>query len=315
MTSLVRCALVALLLAPAACRHDLDKLRRGTEPGLRDNDDGGRGGSGSGSGSGGGDAPRDGGGGDSGSDAAMPPVEDACEPCPELTAQAMQLGLRPCCRGLAAAECGLTFGGGNLCLPRDAPGQPDTECMAITTGGMRLPGCCRPDGRCGVMAGATELGCVVRDQALAGMGSESSAPIACRYECETDDECNVLPGGFACAEHPLDGERFCADVCARDGDCSEELGHVCAFANDFAMDRVLAICRPSVGDVQPGETCATAEDCAHGVCVRVQGGTPYCSQLCRTAGDCPAGQSTCAGSNISRPSGTGDMLRFSICKK
>jgi hypothetical protein len=312
MASLIRCALVALLLAPAACRHDLDKLRSGEEPGFRDND-GGRGGSGSG----GRAASRDGGGGSGGeeSDAAMPPIEEACEPCPELTAQAMQLGLRSCCRGLAAAECGLTFGVGNLCLPRDTPGQPDAECTAITTSGMRLGGCCRPDGRCGVMAGPTGLGCVGRDQVLAGMGSESSAPISCRYECENDDECDVLPGGFICAEHPQGGDRFCADRCARDRDCSAELGHVCAFANDIAMDRIVAICRDRVGELEPGETCATAEDCAHGVCVRVEGGTPYCSQLCNTPVDCPMGQRTCEPSNISRPSGDPPMLRFSICKR
>jgi hypothetical protein len=81
------------------------------------------------------------------------------------------------------------------------------------------------------------------------------------------------------------------------------------------MDRVLAICRPKVGDAEPGETCARAEDCANGVCVRVSGGTPYCSQLCSSPVDCPVGQRVCENSNISPPSGNGEPITFSICKK
>jgi hypothetical protein len=306
--SMLRGALLVLLLCAAGCKHDLDKLRRASDDGLRD---GGRGGD---SGASGREAPPDA-GGESGSDGGRVPVSDACEPCPEPSEQATRLGLRSCCRGLAEAECGLTFGGGNVCLPRDIPGQTDAACSGTTANGMRLEGCCRPDGRCGLLADATGLGCVAREQVLPGAGDESVEPIACRYECDADEDCNLLSGGFVCAEHPLDGVRFCADECLRDQDCPEDLGLVCAFANDFGMDRVLAICRPAVGSVEPGEQCSRAEDCVHGVCLRVASGDPYCSQLCRSGVDCPADQRMCSGSNISRPSATGDALRFTICRK
>jgi hypothetical protein len=309
----------------SACTHDLDKLRSARSSDLRDAgdagrsgvggrepaDDGGAGSAGAGRGGSGG-AGRDGGseGGTGGSE----PPPDACEPCPDLSSSAMQLELRSCCRGVGGNECGLTFGAGTLCLAGSVPGQADSACSGVTAGGMRLDGCCRPDGRCGLDASSTGLGCVAREVISEHLGSGAATAVACRYECETDAECNVVPGGFVCGEDPAGGDRFCANECARDRDCPAELEQVCAFANDFAMNRVLAICRPGVGDVLPNGTCAAAEDCVHGVCLTVENGEPYCTEFCRTSADCADDRPTCFDSNIARPDG-GTPQEFSICRK
>jgi hypothetical protein len=312
----------ALLLASSACTHDLDKLRSDRSSGLRDAGPSGSGSGGSGGrsnvgdgggGSGGrGDAGTDA-GGEGGSGGSEAPA-DTCEPCPELSSTATELELRSCCRGVGASECGFTFGASTLCLPGSVPGQADAACSGVTAGGMQLDGCCRPDGRCGLDATATGLGCVAREVISEHLGAGTAAAVACRYECETDAECNVVPGGFVCAEDPAGDERFCANECSRDRDCPTELEQVCAFANDFAMNRVLAICRPAVGGVEPGSVCEAAEDCVHGVCLAVTNREPYCTEFCRTHADCADDRPTCFESNIARPDG-GTAQEFSICRK
>jgi hypothetical protein len=299
-----RLGMLLLLVAVAACKHDLDKLRSGRSAGLRD---GGTGGAGAGSGAAG-DADNEGGTGGSA------PATDACEPCEELSSTAMQLELRSCCRGVAGSECGLTFGAGTLCLAGSVPGQPDSVCDGASAGGMRLEGCCRPDGRCGLDARGTGLGCVAREIISEHLGDGSAEAVPCRYECENDAECNVVSGGLVCAEDPGGGARYCANDCARDADCAREFELVCAFANDLAMNRVLAICRSGVGDVEPGDPCTAAGDCVHGVCLAVTNQEPYCTEFCRTNADCADDRPTCFSSNIARPDG-GTAQMFSICRK
>jgi hypothetical protein len=319
---MARCRVVAgaalvSLLALAACKHDLDKLRAGRTASIRD-----AGTSGSGGGAAGGNAGRagsagaDGGPVDAGDDsgAAGGDPADVCQPsCPEVESGGA-LELRSCCRGVGGRECGLTFGAGAVCLPMAVPGQADSMCTGVTVGGMRFQGCCRPDGRCGLEAGATGLGCVAREFISEQLGDGTAEPVACHYQCEADEDCNGVPGGFVCAEDASGDERFCANDCSRDRDCPAEFGQVCGFSNDFAMNRVLAICRPPVGDVEPGEACTAAEDCVHGVCLMVTGREPYCTDFCRSNADCVPARPTCFTSNIQRPDG-GTEQEFSICRK
>jgi hypothetical protein len=63
------------------------------------------------------------------------------------------LGLGPpCC--YAVTSCGASFS--NVCVELDSPGMPDTNCAAAGP----YPGCCRPDGTCGISATGTAFGCV-----------------------------------------------------------------------------------------------------------------------------------------------------------
>jgi hypothetical protein len=272
--------------ALASCSHDLDKLRHGNPGALRD---GGSGGSG-------------GGAGTAGSADEGPGV---CAPCEAPSAAAERLGLRSCCRGATQRECGLTFGEGSLCLPRDVPGIPDQACPTTTADGTRFTGCCRPDARCGLSAAAVGLGCVARDEILPALTSAVPELVECRYACEVDGDCGLLPGDFVCAEDPAgSGDRFCADACQRDLDCRRWTDRVCALANDVARNRVLSICRTPVGDVQPGERCTAADDCLNGVCLAVSASEGICSELCRNGADCASRR--CVSSDIPRPMrGTG----------
>ena len=312
-----------VLLCLGACSHDLDALREGRdEAGLRAGSGGsnGRGGSGGGaSGRGAGTGAGTGAGGstsdggvepDAGSGSGTGGNAGACEPCPELTTQAENLGLRACCRGATDLECGLTFGEGAVCLPRDVPGQPNDVCPEANPGSLTLPGCCRPDGRCGVVAEQVGLGCVARDEILPALGQPAPMPIACRFECEQDADCRGVPGGFVCVETPDRMSRFCADDCTRDRDCPR--GLICALNNDLGMDRVLAICRLPLGSGEPGDACGSANDCVHGVCSRLMGQDPFCTELCSTVADCGAAAGRCVLSQIPTPSGE-DAAGFKVC--
>jgi len=301
----------------AACSHDLDALKaERDQAGLRGGSGGSRGGS---SGKGGSSAGTgsssnaDGGTAGSGPDAVADgggPGPATCEPCPALTTAAMNLNLRNCCRGTASDECGLTFGEGSVCLPRMVPEQDAAVCPELTMGPLTLAGCCRPDSRCGVAADQVGLGCVARDEILPALGLASPAPIACAFTCMVDADCGGSDSGRVCAESLDHNDRVCEKACKRDRDCPR--GKICGLSNDIARDRVLAICRDPVGDVQPGSFCSAANDCVHGVCSRLPGMDPFCTQLCVNGPDCPATAARCGDSMIPTPSmqNTND---FKIC--
>ena len=78
--------------------------------------------------------------------------------------------LPPCCTDTNV--CGLDLSataGQPACIERDAPGVEDAACPAAMVGGglLTFPGCCRPDGTCGVLVDLVPLGCV--DGELANM--------------------------------------------------------------------------------------------------------------------------------------------------
>lgn len=308
------CSLLWLGWLLCACSHDLDKLTAKSGA-VQNAGSGGKGGSGGkagkGGSSGGGD-PRDGGGGSGGTGPDTPDAGSTCSPCEELTATAQSLGLRECCRGATGDECGLTFADGTLCLPRMVPGQPNTTCPELrASANMRLDGCCRPDSRCGVSADGLGLGCVAREEVGVALGgSTAQVAVSCEYTCAVDEDCDAVLPGLVCGESPDHSHRLCLKGCKRDQDCPR--GLICGLSNDQAMDRVLAVCREPIGDVEPGAFCSAAKDCIHGVCSKIPGGEPFCSKLCANVGDCGTKFNRCSMSGIPTPSGNGSD-KFNIC--
>ncbi|MFI5306658.1 MAG: hypothetical protein ACHQ53_04850 [Polyangiales bacterium] len=300
----------ALLCACAlGCRHDLNALRSGggKTSGLRDSgtpaklmDSGVE------------DAGDAGGHGDGGTAGAPSPA--ACEPCDPLPDAGM-IALRSCCLGLLNRQCGLTFGGGGVCLQRDVPGQADTECPGATARQMKLDGCCRPDGRCGLNAPNYGVGCGAREELLVQLGSATASAASCKYDCTTDADCSAV-SGYSCAEDPTDSthkKHICVKTCHRDMECAKD--QVCAPQSDMQMGgRILAFCQAPVGSMMVNDPCAIPGDCAQHLCIRVSPGSPdgYCSQLCVTKADCPSTASKCLAQSF-ESTDAGPTLR--VCNR
>lgn len=306
MRALLKIVAVSSCLAlAAACSHDLDAVKSERNL-LRDaGPRGGSGDTGKPAGSGGK------GGSSSGSGGGEVDAGPTCGPCPELGPMAATLGLRDCCRGTVGDECGITIGDGTLCLPRMVPGQTNASCDELRIGGMRLPGCCRPDGRCGVVADGLGLGCVARDEIVPALGGTAPEPLPCEYTCATDDDCSAVLEDLVCAESRDRSKRTCARVCKRNQECPRL--QICGLSNDVEMDRVLAICQPPIGEGDPGDFCSSADDCVHGVCTVLRvGGDPFCTQLCRNAAECGTEFKSCKQSGVPTPSGN-SRENFDIC--
>ena len=298
------------------CAHDLDSLSAGGAAA----DDGDRPPPGDGDGD---DAPPGGDGdvappGDGDGDDDDPPPGDGegvvdlepCLPCEELGPFADELGLSSCCRGDGRLECGVRFAGAAGCAPRMVPGVPDAACPGVGAAAMQLDGCCRPDGECGFDADLLGVGCIARTQAPEAAGGPYAA-IACDYSCEQDGDCAGLVGEWSCV--PTGDERggLCLEHCQRDANC-EGADRVCAVTRDPAGGPSVSLCIPPQGRGEPGGACEAANDCTHGVCVQTSSaGTPYCSQLCATRGDCPWDGGRCITSEL--PGADGSLQEFSIC--
>jgi hypothetical protein len=304
-------AMVWIAFGVSACKHDLDKLtsKRGQVVDAGTGGRGGSGGKGGTSGKAGSNA-----GGSSGSAGSEPPDAGLpCEPCEELSEGAKMLDLRSCCRGALNDQCGLTVGEGTVCLPRMVPSQDNAACTDLRILGQNLAGCCRPDGRCGVVAHGTGLGCVAREELAPLASGTPPNSIPCEYSCEADDDCPASFDGLICAETADHARRACAEVCERDSDCGRGSGRLCGLSVDQAKSRVLAICRAPIGDLAPGETCARAEDCLHGVCNAPEDGSPpFCTELCRLDSDCRVGYRDCTPATMQgRDAGPGE--NFQVC--
>ena len=322
--ALASLAALALVFALAGCKHDLDKLSAKHDS-LRDGGASGKAGgsagkSGSGSAGRGGSSGSSGKGGSSGSSGSAgsdaPDAGPSCEPCDPPSEVAKTLGLRSCCRGVLRDECGLTFGEGTFCLPRMVPGQDNAACEGLRMGDRMLRGCCRPDGRCGVVAEGIGLGCIAREEVAPVLGPGATAPaaVACEYSCEDDSECEGPFRGLQCAASLDQTRHYCAQTCGRDADCPRGSGTLCSLTGDSSMKRVQAICTEPVGDAEPGGTCTRTDDCAHNICGRLAGEPNFCSQLCKGPSDCRAGYKSCEESNYGSAADGGMVQKFFVCQ-
>jgi hypothetical protein len=82
-------------------------------------------------------------------------------PCMSLTT-ATGMMLMPCCDAMEGMACGAIIDMAGSCVARMSPGAADASCTAeMSILGMAVPGCCKPNGQCGLMSG-TLMGCVER---------------------------------------------------------------------------------------------------------------------------------------------------------
>jgi len=290
-------ALFAALLV-SACSHDIDAIKRGTGNPGAGLGGGGAGGTGaSGTGMGAVDA-----GFDAGSSLA------SCEPCvaPDpVGTGALTVTATACCYGTRGRQCGVGFGTSATCYPPAVAGAQDSKCQGAQKGGMNFPGCCRPDGQCGVVIDAFGLGCVADADVPKLLGGPLPAK-GCVSPCTSDDECKTFSDALICVEDASHnpGSRFCARDCARDADC-EDLpgGLMCVLFNNQAEDRVDQLCRKPFGSGVDKDPCTRADDCEHGTCIANPDdpGTGYCTRLCGGVVDCSTSDQVCAGTNIQTP--------------
>lgn len=142
----LRVLLLALVVVAGACAKSHDVALDGGESGE----------GGAGSGAVGGDAGTGGMGGDAGTGGAPMCVVSECEAAPTLP---FPIPIDTCCT--ADDECGLSVSlVGPDCMPRNAPGVPDSSCPSQSMGPVTFPGCCTPDGVCGVQDSFIGLGCI-----------------------------------------------------------------------------------------------------------------------------------------------------------
>lgn len=319
----------AVLASGVGCTHDLDALRSGSEGGGGAGGEGGSGATGGGGGgtdagaggTGAGTGGADAGGGSGGTSAAL---SNACEPCTMLPMFAQDLGLSRCCRGAGNEECGVSLDDGALCIAPMLEGRNDAMCPdAVGPMDTMLPGCCRPDGYCGLSLAAIDLGCIRRDQ-FPDSNLGGGEPIMCRFPCSGDSQCREVPDHI-CVEDQADPDpapRFCAHDCDHDGDCED--GLVCAITNNEAADRVDSYCQAPIGALGPGSVCDSPTDCRHGLCASLGGsaGANTCAELCGGPADCPADRPVCFPGKILIPSKKDtppdqqtqdDFQQFGIC--
>ncbi len=107
------------------------------------------------------------GGADTGADSGLVcPTSGQCPVAPRSTTN--------CCT--ESGRCGLVLPNiGQQCVELNQPGTLDSECPDFEGPGFRFPGCCRPEGHCGVLESVLPLGCIARE-ALAPDASASCTP-------------------------------------------------------------------------------------------------------------------------------------------
>ena len=98
--------------------------------------------------------------------------------------------LPPCCPPDTANECGaIVVMAGSACFTA-TPGVADPRCPAVQVSPVSLPGCCRPNGMCGVDVSVIGLGC--NDPTLVGgmpalrCGADGGRPPASMGSSDTD---------------------------------------------------------------------------------------------------------------------------------
>jgi len=89
-----------------------------------------------------------------------------CPPAPRSTTS--------CCT--EEGRCGLVLPNlGPQCVELNQPGTVDSECPPLEGPSFNLPGCCRPEGHCGVLESVLPLGCIARE-AITPDASTSCTP-------------------------------------------------------------------------------------------------------------------------------------------
>jgi hypothetical protein len=100
-----------------------------------------------------------------------------------------------CCVDDACGQYNLA----EVCLPKDAPGMPDTSCESLTvpvmvngqTASQTLPGCCATGNECGVSFAQVGWGCVARGNVAADMGGPLSS-----YACGGEPDGGTSDAGL-----------------------------------------------------------------------------------------------------------------------
>jgi hypothetical protein len=143
---------------------------------------GGAGGSGGATGGAGGTAGSDGGAGKAGSGGAGGGDASTSIMCGTRTcgpiATSVGITLAPCCPADEMNTCGGTVAAaGGACITT-TPGTADPVCPAVTGQQIPLPGCCRPNGFCGVSFSILSLGCadVGGGGGMTACGGDASRP-------------------------------------------------------------------------------------------------------------------------------------------
>ena len=123
---------------------------------------GGVGGTGGSTGGNGGAA---GNGGTAGSAGGAGAIVCGASICPPITGTPLG-NLQPCCPPGSLNTCGaIVPTAGGTCFT-STPGVVDSTCPTVNVMGIALPGCCRPNGLCGVSVSVISLGC--NDPTLVG---------------------------------------------------------------------------------------------------------------------------------------------------
>ncbi len=206
-----------------------------------------------------------------------------CEPCDPIGTSPF-ISLESCCYD--QMTCGARLQGAAYCADVFDEGLPDDSCPPASIMGIDTPGCCRTDGRCGMVGAFLNLGCVANSDippVFGGplpeqtCGAVSNRPCRSNRECPTDSTCSAIdfssgfayctprrltgfPGGSECFSDdqcesnlclPFNGE--CSSSCQFQSDCENNYrGAVCAGFTTGAGAAPLNLC---------GTACLTSLDC------------------------------------------------------
>jgi hypothetical protein len=200
-----------------------------------------------------------------------------------------------CCAGANEDRCGLdtTVNSGPGCIEANQPGalDPDICDSQKLPDDTELPGCCRPDSKCGVVYQLTNgpyFGCVnPLDLGLAA--GKDCTPAVCKDEgsaCQRNSDC--CPGAAGdpvCVQLSSAGGAACSDYCITNGDCASGCC-VLLQSGRGACAPDGSLCNAACRDKD--ETCDTDADCCgNNVCApNGDSGPRLCRPKCTSDAVC-----------------------------
>ncbi|HVW25080.1 MAG TPA: hypothetical protein VHC69_06890 [Polyangiaceae bacterium] len=237
-----------------------------------------------------------------------------------------------CCTGPKQDRCGVdtSVNGGPGCLEPDQAGALDSICtdMDSTDGSTTYPGCCRPDGKCGVIfempGGRPRFGC--EDPTELGLAAgKDCTPAACtaagRGCTKNADCCPGTAGDPVCMTFGGVTGSVCSDYCVTNRDCASGCClPLVSGRGACALDAksCSATCR------QKDEPCDTNDDCCSpNFCAPNSDlGPRLCRPKCTTNADCSpgycvkddAGQGECTAANSGLCSDTCHLANDGMCQ-